>query len=149
MPRTAPTVDGSGNYRQIVLKFVDADGEPRSDRYEISAAATDAQVEALVVAVGAQSNANLYQVQVVTVYNAAKLKSAAVDAPRMSVHDNIVSLWKDTANNSRDFFLPAPTQDNFVAGTVNPDPVSGLGDILDALNNVFETAFQPISVRFT
>lgn len=149
MPRTAPTVDGTGNYRRLVLKYVDADGEKRSDSYQISEGATDAQIEALVAAVGAATNANVYRVEVITVYNAQPLKSSAVDAVRMSVHDNIVSLWKDTANNSRDFFVPSPVQGNFVPGTVNPEPTGVLGDVLDAVNNVFESAFSPISVRFT
>ena len=150
MPRTSPTVDGSGNFKMVTFKYIDAHGESRSDRYKIAQTATDAQIEAVVAALGAASNGNLYRVEVLEIYNANKLKSAAVDAEKASVHDNIVMLFKDTAGNSRDFFLPSPLDATLVTGTTNPDAASvELAAVLAAIDAMVEAAFAAISVRFT
>lgn len=150
MSRTAPTIDGSGNYREVTIKWVDANNGQRSDTQRISAAATDEQVEAIVVAAAAASNANIYQVRVTMVYNSIKSPADAVEESRVSVKDNIVLLFKDSANNARDWFLPAPLDSMFVAGTNSPDPLDTLlGNWETAIDAAIETAFEPVSLRFT
>lgn len=150
MPRTAPAVDGSGNYRQVTIKWIDANNGKRSDTFEVSAAATDAQIEAVIVAMAAASNANIYQVKVTMVYNSVMNVGDALDAPRESVKDNIVFLFKDSANNAVDWFLPAPLDSLFFAGTNTPDasePV--LQAVRDAIDAALAVAYQPVTYRFS
>ena len=150
MPRTAPTVDGSGNYREITLKWIDANNGKRSDTYRVDADATDPEIEAIVVAAAAASNANCYQVRVSMVYNSIMSPSDAVEESRIAVSENIVLLFKDSAGNARDWFLPAPLDSVFVEGTNSPNPLDTLlGNWESAIDAAIETAFEPISLRYT
>lgn len=150
MPRTSPTVDGSGNYREITLKWIDANNGKRSDTYRVSAAATDAQIEAIVVAAAAASNANNYQVRVAMVYNSIMSPSDAIEESRVEVSSNIVLLFKDSAGNARDWFLPAPLDSMFTAGTNNPNPLDTLlGNWETAIDAAIETGFEPVTLRYT
>lgn len=150
MPRTAPTVDGSGNYREVALRWIDANNQKRADTYRVAQDATDAEIEAIVVAMAAASNANIYQVKVSMVYNSPAQPSDADDLSRESVQDNITILFKDSAGNARDWFLPAPLDAVFVADTSNPDSASAELDALSAaIDAAIETAFVAISYRFS
>lgn len=150
MPRTAPTVDGTGNYRQITLKWIDANNGKRSDTYDIAADTTDAEVEAIIAAMAVASNGNIYQVKVSMVYNSVANVGDATEAPRESIRDNVVILYKDSANNAVDWFIPAPIDALFVAGTNNPDSANtDLQDVRDAIDAAIATAYQPVSYRFS
>lgn len=149
MPRTVPTVDGSGNYREVTIKWIDANNGRRSDTYRLAQDATDAEVEAIVAALAAQSNANIYQVKTSMVYNAVAVPSDAIEASRVSVWDNVVILFKDAAGNSRDWFLPAPVDALFIAGTNNLDPEGDIGTVDVAIDPALETAFVVVSYRYT
>lgn len=150
MPRTVPTVDGTGNFRQVTIKTIDANNGKRSDTFMVDAAATDAEIEALIAAQAAVSNANIYQVKVSMVYNSVPNPGDATEAPLLSVWDNIVLLMKDSANNSQDWFIPAPIDAALVAGTKNPNPANALLQAYrDAVDAVMASAYEPVSYRFT
>lgn len=150
MPRTAPTVDGSGNYREITLKWIDANNKRRSDTQRVSAAATDAQIEAVVVAMAVVSNANNYQVKVSMVYNSVANPGDATEAPILAVTSNIVLLFKDSAGNAVDWFVPAPKDEILVAGSNNVDSSNTeLIAVRDAIDAAIPTAYEPVSYRFT
>jgi len=149
MPRTAPTVDGSGNYREVTLKWIDANNGKRSDTNKVASDATDAEIETIVAEMALASKANCYQVKVSMVYNSPALPADAVDEPRESVNDNIVILFKDSAGNSRDWFIPAPSDGLFITDTNNVDPAGSANDVATAIDAAIETAFVPISYRFT
>lgn len=150
MPRTAPTVDGSGNYREVTIKWIDANNKRRSDSEKVAADATDAEIEAIVVAMAAASNANAYQVKVSMVYNSVANPGDAVEAPILAVSSNIVLLFKDSAGNARDWFIPSPKDSLLVAGTNNVDSSNTeLIAVRDAIDAAIETAFQPVTYRFT
>jgi len=150
MPRTAPTVDGSGNYREVTLKYVDANNGKRSDTYKVASDATDAEIEAIVAAVAVASNANLYQAKVSMVYNSVANPGDATEAPILDVSSNVVLLFKDSAGNARDWFIPSPIDALLVPGTKNVDPANtDLQDVRDAIDAAIETAFQPVSYRYT
>lgn len=148
MPRTAPTVDGSGNFREVSFRWIDANNSRRSDTLRVAQDATDAEIEAIVADFAAKSNANLYRVDVTMVYNSVLQPSDAVEEPRESVNDNIVILFKDSAGNARDFFIPAPLDSLFVGGTNNPDAADFAATIA-ALQAALEVAYEPVSLRFT
>lgn len=150
MPRTAPTVDGSGNYRQVTFKWIDANNGKRSDTYRVASDATDAEIEAIVAALALASNANMYQVQVSMVYNSVANVGDASEEVYLSVQDNVVILMKDAAGNSRDWFIPAPLDGIMAAGSTNPDPANEvLQGVRDAIDAAIETGFEPVSYRFT
>jgi hypothetical protein len=150
MPRTAPTVDGSGNYREVTIKTIDANNGKRSDTYRVASDATDAELEEIIVQLALASNSNVYQVKVSMVYNSVANPGDATESPILSVWDNVVTLFKDSAGNARDWFIPAPIDALLVAGTENVDSSNAiLIDWRDAVDAALETAFQPVTYRFS
>jgi len=119
--RTASTVDGTGEFREVSLRWIDAVGDIRSDATIIDAGATDVQIEAVAAAMQAASNASLYAIRVTDVYEGAKSKGNADSAVRESLQDNIVFHAKDSGRVDRRSFVPAPLAAVFVADTETPD----------------------------
>lgn len=151
MPRSVPTIDGTPNMRRISMRFVDRSNDVRSVSFYVELGATAAQIEALVAAVGAATNANLFELEDVALYRAARLASGAISAPEISVYDNIVILYKESSSpQGQDFFLPAPIRLNFVGDTDNPDPESDeLGAVRDAVTPLMLGTVVPISMRYS
>lgn len=148
MPRTVPTIDGTGNFREVGIRWIDANNNRRADTLRVAQDATDAEIEAIVADFAAKSNANIWRVDVAMVYSSVMQPSDAVEEPRESVNDNIVILFKDAVGNARDFFIPAPLDSLFVGGTNNPDAADFAATIA-ALQAALEPAFEPVSLRFT
>lgn len=148
MPNDAGVVDTTPVRRVIHLQFVDSEGKPRTDSYDILPAATDAEINTFVVETGARSNASLWNVGYTNWYYVAQpSKANAVDATNDSVADNIVALIKPLTGDGQDVFIPAPNEAaTMVAGTENPDPAL-LQDWLDAANAIISG--EPVSVRFS
>lgn len=148
MPRTAPTVNGTGTFKVLSISYIDSSNDKRTDSYQIPAAATDAQVEALVVAIAADSNANIYKVRVADVYNSQPDTGDALNEVRPSLHSNIVILAKTALNDSDNLFIPAPKDDNFVPTT--DDILSGaLAASLAAYLAIKGAGWEIISGRYT
>jgi hypothetical protein len=148
--RTAGTVDGTGSFKEVSVRWIDAVGDIRSDATIVDAAATDAQIEAVVAALQAGSNASIYAVRVTEVYEGAKSKSNAVAGVRESVQDNIVYHAKDTGRVDRRSFLPSPLAAVFVADTETPDEGDALVvTLMAAWDTVWAGTFAGVSLRFT
>lgn len=153
MPRTAPTVGGTPTYVVVSFLWIDANGNLGSTPYTTTLArATDAVVEAMAVAVGAASNANVYDVTIELHYSAAAPSAAAAtEAPRESVNDVILTLIRDPASRkTQEVQIPAPLDSLFTAGTNDVDPTQTLYQAVNtAANNLVAAAYGFISVRFS
>lgn len=148
--RTAPTIDGTGTFIEISLRWIDAVGDVRSDASLIASAASDAQIESVAAGMAAASNASLYAVRVTKVYEGAKSKTNGSASSRISSDDNIVYHAKDTARVDRRSFLPAPTAAVFVANTETPDAGDAeIVAIMAAWDAVWAGTFAGVSLRFT
>lgn len=148
--RTAPTVDGAPTFKEISLRWIDAVGDKRSDASIVSGAATNIQIEAVAAAMAAASNASLYAMRVVDVYEGAMSKANGDSAVRESAQDNIVYHAKDTGRVDRRSFEPAPIQTVFVTDTETPNEANGLLiAIMSAWDAVWAGTFAGVSLRFT
>lgn len=148
--RTASTVDGTGEFREVSLRWIDAVGDIRSDATIIAAAASDAEIEAVAAAMQAATNASLYAIRVTDVYEGAKSKANADSAVRESLQDNIVFHAKDAGRVDRRSFLPAPLAAVFVANTETPDESDGLiVTLMAAWETLWAGTFAGVSLRFT
>jgi len=148
--RTASTVDGTGEFREVSLRWIDAVGDIRSDATIIDAGATDVQIEAVAAAMQAASNASLYAIRVTDVYEGAKSKGNADSAVRESLQDNIVFHAKDSGRVDRRSFVPAPLAAVFVADTETPDEGDGLiVALMAAWETIWAGTFAGVSLRFT
>lgn len=150
MPRTAPTVNGTPQFRTISNRWIDFSGDKRSDSLQTPAAATNAQIEAYAAALAADSNASLYAVVVEDHYNSVPDKSNAVNEPKDSAFDNIVFLAKTAANLSQRGFIPAPIAGNFVEGTDTINPASTeLAAVFTAFLALVGAGYSIVSARYT
>ena len=150
MARTAPAVDGTPDFQKVSFAWIDASGDLRSDSLQVPAAATSAQIEAFAEALADISNAVLYKIEVSAVYNSVPDKSSAVDAPKDSVYDNLVTLAKTALNASQRAFLPAPEGGIFVTGTDQIDPANvDLGTMFTAFLALIGAGYTIVSARYT
>lgn len=152
MPNDVPSVtQGSPLYRLWSLRFIDADGALRSVPIEMKAAPTDAEINAMLNAVGAGSNASAYALVVEDYYGAEPLQSNATNAVHVSTKDAINMLYKDLANRkSQTLYVPSPKDVMFVADTDTPDPqTTELAAIITAMNAVLPATQNLISLRFS
>lgn len=150
MARTAPTVNGTPTLRRVSFRWIDATGDKRSDQVEdLPANLLDADIEAYAVALGANSNAALYSIEVVDIYNSTADKSNAVDAIERSVFDNFVILAKNALNQSRRFYVPAPEAALFVDGTDQFDPSEGEWANILAAVVALTDSYDVVSIRYS
>lgn len=150
MARTAPTINGTPTYLTVSFRWIDASGDVRADSLQLPATTTDAQIEAIVAALAAISNASLYAVVVGQQYNSVADKSDAVDAPKDSVFDNFAILAKTALNESRRVFLPAPEGATFVAGTDQVDPTNAdIATLFAAILAPLGVTYDIVSIRYT
>jgi len=151
MPNNAGAVDATPTRRIVHLSYVDSEGKPRTDSYDIPNATTDAQLNALAAAVGAVTNASLWNIGVTNWFaTGVGQKSDADDLTNDSVMDNVVLLMKDAANDSFDFFVPANLETaTMVAGTENPDLENPLMLALETALEAIWAGHALYSARFT
>lgn len=152
MPNTNPAVTGAATYAQVSFRYIDANGQLGSDSYNTTPAlATPANVNAAAEALGAASNANLYEVSIESVWSALPISATAVEEPRESVKDNIVTLFKDNATrNTQDVYIPAPLDTLLQAGTNQPDVEDALYLAVElAFDALLPAGYSPISARFS
>jgi hypothetical protein len=147
--RTAPTVDGTLTSKAVTISLIDSSGDERSVRLVVPAAATDAQIEALVAALQAGSNASVYRVSVQSLYEGAKLASNATNAVKSSVYDNIVLLAKESAIVSQNNYIPAPLGAIIASGDVVDTSNSLYTAWRDATITLLAGSYVAQSVRFT
>lgn len=149
MPFDGGIIDVSPTRRVLHLSYIDSDGKPRTDSYDIPQGATDAVLNTLASAAGALSNASLWNVAVTNHFAIANpSKANADDLTNDSVMDNMVILMKTLGNLSFDFFVPANNEVNtMVPGTENADPLA-ISALVAAIEAVWP-GYDPISVRFS
>lgn len=147
--RTAPTVNGTPQYKVVSLTWYDHTGDVRTDSYQFDAAATDGQIETFAAAMQALSNATLWRIQVSAGYNSVGDSSNALEQVWENVKDNLVFLAKDTANNGFNVFVPSPINGVFIENTETIDPTqSAISDLLAAML-AMKSGYSIVSGRFT
>lgn len=148
--RTAPTIDGTPDFKRISMRFVDAQGDIRSVSLVADAAVVAATIETLVAETQVVSNGSIYEVEVVDVYSGARSTSNASDAVVNSINSNIVYHVKASPTSSQRGFVPAPIDAVFIAGTDTPDiNDADLADWFAAVLAVVGGAYSGQSVRYT
>lgn len=148
MARSAPTIDGTPNYRTVSLRLIDVSGDKRAVSFEVGIAVADALIEALVAAYAAVTNAVVYAVLVQDQYYSAAVASNAVQAEENSVYDNIVILAKSDTNDSEELFIVAPERSLFIGDTDNPD-ATALATLIAAWEAILTGSKVAVSARFT
>lgn len=136
MPRSAPTVDGSPNYRLLSLRLIDISGDKRAEGFEINPSAAVADVEAFVAGYATRTNSKIYAVYDMMGYTAAATKTGALDAPKSSsVADGINFLYVSATNASEDVRLVAPIASLFVDTTdgVLPSAAAAFNALVEPL----------------
>jgi hypothetical protein len=152
MPRTVPTVGGTPSYVLVTMRYIDANGTKDAQSLRTTLArATNAAVEAWVAKVAAASNANVYEVNIQSIYTANTASpAAATEAPRESAKDVIETLEKDVSSGKTQYsYIPAPLDAMFLAGTQTVDITNTTyTDVNAAVDTLLPTTYAPISVRF-
>lgn len=148
MPYDAGVVDATPVRRVLHFQFIDSNGKPRTDSYELPAAATDAEINLFATETGERSNASLWNVGITSwFYLGQPSKSNADAAVNDSIKDNIVALIKPLTGEGVDVYIPANNEAaTMVAGTENPSPIL-LADWITAANAVFNG--EAVSVRMS
>lgn len=151
MPRLVPVIDlGTPQRWEVSMRYIDATGDLRADSHIFDAAPTDANIDALVAALGIQSNASLYECKITRVFAAVPDSSDAISAPKESASQNLVFLAKNPAGDTRNIYLPAPIASSFILTTDEIDPAStGIINILAAWVNLLPVGFAVTSARFS
>ena len=154
--RTAPTVDGTGQFIRVSVLFVSlTEDRPRSQSYLFSASATDAQIEAFIAALQDMTTASIAQIEVGKVYAGAPSKANATGDGRTSLEDYIVISTKNVVvNNTRRLYIPAPHNTNFEPETelLITDTSVGNNVELGALLTAFDAVkanYDPVTISFT
>jgi hypothetical protein len=148
--RTAGTIDGSGSYKHISVSFQDVSGDPRTISDDVPIGVTDAQVESLVAALQAASQASIFRVGVEMVYAGDEDASNAESGTRDSVYDNVaIRLKNPTANLGKTQYIPAPDPAVMLADSDQVDPASTeLGAVFTAWLALL-SGYSVKSARFT
>jgi len=151
MPNNAGAVDATPTRKILHLQFIDSEGKPRTDSYDVPNDVTDAEMNALTLALGATTNASLWNVGYTNWFSTGvPLKADADDLTNDSVYDNIVFLLKNATNDSFDFFIPANLETvTMIAGTENPDPTTTEMLALIAAIEAIWGGYSAFSVRFS
>lgn len=152
MARTAPTYSGTPSYVIVSFRFIDANGQKESlPILTSSARATSAAIEAMAVALGAASNANLWQIEVSGFTEGAMTKSSAAEEPRESVHDWIMTLVRQpSSRKTQEVGIPAPLDALLVEGENVVDTTNALYQAVNtAANTLLPDDYIFVSTRFS
>jgi len=156
--RTAPTVDiAAVSFFRVVMRLIDSRGDKRSVsfRFDVNPPGTPsgADIEDLVAALQAATNASVYSVKLEYIWAGADVAANAVEAVVESVYDNIVINYKDVAaNKQQSLFIPAPLGDIILDGDVVDTADAIYTDVRDAylaLLNAGPDAYVASTTRFT
>lgn len=148
--RTAPDLTGTPTAKRISWKVQGInDNKAVSHSLLVNFLATDAQLEAQIVAIQALSTATIFEVTVSEVYSGTRSKSNATGDGRPSVDDKLTLTTKSvTAGNTRQVVIPAPVSDIFEPNSENlqlTDPlIVALKDATDAIDG----SYEPVWINF-
>ena len=148
--RTAPTIDGSPTFKRLSIKYIDFSGDERSTAIRIDAAATPAQIEALVAAANAASNANPFQVTVSEVYAGDPDVVVGMNEVFSSVFDNVVIGCGDvTVNAQQQGYIVAPQGSLIPTGDTVDTSNGNYTAFRDALLTLLGGSYAAKTARFT
>lgn len=154
--RTAPDVTGAATSKHLSVHFIDDSGDIWSESHIVAAAATQAQIEAYLDALQADSGASIYKVGVESFWGTdalADADNAEGDADLLksrSVFDTLnITLKHTTDPEKKDKIvrIPAPIASNFVAsGDFLSDEIDGASVELGAVMTTALTLFPSYAV---
>lgn len=154
--RGAPTIDGTGTYRQVVVKTIDHTSDKRSDAFRVPSTVTNAEIESFVAAYQAASQASVYEVLVKEVYTSIEDDDNATNEPRESLSQIVTAFFKDTLDFTTRAILRAPIDAMFTNGTdyvdsANATFIAWLGQLTNLLNGgaAGSGEYEIVHVRFT
>lgn len=150
--RTAGTVDGSGVRKDLSITFVDASGDTRTVTLQLPDSASNAQMEAIVAAMQAASNASIWRVGVEEVYEGAFSNDNAEDEVYPSVFDNVTIGYRQVSTGlSKTAYIVAPEAALVGEGdevqTDNAEYSAVKSAVLAALGSGWETRFTRFTER--
>ncbi len=134
---TIPAIAGGPNYEEVSLSFIDNEEKEYTYSVRIQGAATDVQLQAIVDAVNAATNASSWRLQRREVYEGAKNANNADAVAHESVADKIRLSYKDLATGAyAQTYIPAPL--TVLVGD------GGVVDTSNALYTAFKTAWDAV-----
>lgn len=151
--RTAPAVTGTAQNIVVSITYLSlVEESPRSHSYIMDALSTDAQIEAFVDAMQAETTASIVEVSVARSFSGALSKTNATADGRPSFEDKIrIGLKNVALKANRYYYVPAPVNTNFEANSENliTDVATNtaLGALLTAITPV-QGSFAPSTIGF-
>ena len=136
------------SHKRVSLTFVDTTSDQVSNSLIADAAVTDAAVETYAAETQERSNGSLYQIEITSVWQGARLSSNALSAPMATVEDNIRYSIKASPVARQQAYIPAVLVAMLEAGTENPDTVA-LADWFAAVLAVAGGAYSGLNVGYT
>jgi len=148
--RTAPDVTTAPSFKRLSWSVIGVnDSKVVTKSVIISAAATNVQIEALVVALQALTTASIFKVEVSEVFQGASAQSNATGDGRASVDDFLVLTGKNPAlNATRRVYVPAPVSDIFDANSENIQTDDALITALIGAWDVLDAGFNSAWINF-
>lgn len=150
MARNAPDVSAVGaTYTLLSFSFIDDSGKKKAKSIKADPAVTDAQIQALAVALGNGTNAVLYKVEKSLVWRAAPDSSLAVDAEQNSVADEVIITFQKNDGTTQRIGIPAPIEGMMDGDSNNVNIAAATYTaVRDAAEAVMENAYEPVSTRY-
>lgn len=150
MPYDAPDVSvAAASLRRLTFRYIDISGDKIAHSIQVAPTVTPAQIQALGAALGALTNASLYEVHINDVWATVPSASNAVDATKSnSVFDAIVMQYKNSVNQGERIYAPAPIVAAFQADTDSVDPAATEVDNLQTAADVILTSYTLIGYRY-
>lgn len=150
MPYDAPDVSvAAASYRMLVMRFIDISGDKIAHSLQVAPTVTLAQAQALGAAVGAASNASLYEVRIEDVWASVPAATNAIDATKSnSVFDHIIAQYKNAVNQGTRVYVPAPVDAAFQADTDSVDPADALITALKSAIDAVISTYTAIGYRY-
>jgi hypothetical protein len=150
MPATAPDVTSTVTQKHVSFRLIDWTGDRGSDSIQVPVGATASQVEALKDAYGAISSANVYAVEIPSLWNDIPDSGDAIEAPRGEMSNVLNVLVKKATGESMTVPVRAPINEIFVANSDDVDPTNAdLATYFGALLAALGSGWEIVSVRYT
>jgi len=153
MPLNTPDVSvASPVFKTLSIRYIDKSGDKRTDSTRIKADATLANIQTMLVALGAITNASIYEVKVSDSWGGTPAIADAIQSPRSSVFQNVVTFWKVGATlTTQDTYIPAPTDSIIDAGTdtIITTPAGLYDAYRQATLAVLDVGYSARTVRYT
>lgn len=146
---TVPTIASGPTKTTIAISWVDTENIQFTDTFNCDPAPADADLQALVDAAQAGSNASSFKLEVTNVYEGIKNAGAAASAPYESTVDKIRLSYKDLANDAyQQTYMPAPLTSLVGSGGVVDNTALIYTNWRDAVTALIQDGFDPLNTEF-